>query len=41
MRGETDPDRRLYRLTGADALPFLQGRGAGEVRPLSRGAGLV
>ena len=41
MRGETDPDRRLYRLTGADALPFLQGLVSNDVLPLSRGDGIV
>ncbi|NTT85899.1 CAF17-like 4Fe-4S cluster assembly/insertion protein YgfZ [Tabrizicola fusiformis] len=41
MRGETDPDRRLYRLTGKDALTFLQGLVSNDVLPLAKGSGIV
>lgn len=41
MMGETDPARRLYRLTGADALPFLQGLVSNDVLPLGKGDGIV
>lgn len=33
--------RRLYRLTGNDALPFLQGLITNDVLPLAKGPGLV
>jgi tRNA-modifying protein YgfZ len=33
--------RRLYRLTGQDALPFLQGLVTNDVLPLGKGLGLV
>jgi folate-binding protein YgfZ len=39
--GEADPDRRLVALTGADALPFLQGLVTNDVLSLARGPGLV
>lgn len=41
MPGETAPDRRLYRLTGADALTFLQGLVSNDVLPLAKGDGIV
>ena len=41
MPGETAPDRRLCRLTGADALPFLQGLVSNDVLPLAKGDGIV
>lgn len=34
-------DRRLYHLTGADALPFLQGLVTNDVLPLAKGPGIV
>ena len=39
--GETAPDRRLYQVTGADALPFLQGLVSNDVLPLAKAPGLV
>ena len=41
MRGETDSDRRLYRLTGPDNLIFLQGLVSNDVLPLARADGIV
>ncbi len=41
MPGETDPDRRIVTLTGADALTFLQGLTTNDVLPLAKGPGLV
>ena len=41
MPGEAAPDRRLYRLTGADALTFLQGLVSNDVLPLAKGDGIV
>ncbi|MBL4927807.1 CAF17-like 4Fe-4S cluster assembly/insertion protein YgfZ [Fuscibacter oryzae] len=38
---ETAPDRRIYRLTGADALPFLQGLVSNDVMPLAKADGVV
>lgn len=38
---ETAPDRRVFQITGADALPFLQGLVSNDVLPLSKGAGIV
>lgn len=39
--GETAADRRVYQITGADALPFLQGMVSNDVLPLARGDGIV
>lgn len=39
--GETAPDRKVFALTGADALPFLQGLTSNDVLPLAKGPGLV
>lgn len=39
--GETAPDRRIYQITGADALPFLQGMVSNDVLPLAKAPGLV
>lgn len=39
--GETAPDRRVYQITGADALPFLQGLVSNDVLPLAKAPGLV
>ncbi len=39
--GQTAYIRRIVRLTGADALPFLQGLVSNDVLPLARGPGLV
>lgn len=39
--GETAPDRRLYQITGSDALPFLQGMLSNDVLPLGRADGIV
>ena len=41
MTGETALDRRVYQITGADALPFLQGMVSNDVLPLGRGSGVV
>ena len=41
MTGETAPDRRVYQITGADALPFLQGMVSNDVLGLGRGDGMV
>ncbi|MDP3959532.1 MAG: folate-binding protein [Pseudorhodobacter sp.] len=41
MQGEAATDRRLMTLTGADALPFLQGLVSNDVLPLARGPGMV
>jgi folate-binding Fe-S cluster repair protein YgfZ len=41
MLGETATDRRLIDVSGADALPFLQGLVSNDVRPLGKGPGLV
>ena len=39
--GETATDRRLWQITGADALTFLQGLVSNDVLPLAKGPGLV
>lgn len=39
--GETAPDRKVFALTGADALPFLQGLVTNDVLPLAKGPGIV
>ena len=39
--GETATDRRVFQITGADALPFLQGMVSNDVLPLGRGDGIV
>ena len=41
MTGETAPDRRIYAVTGSDALHFLQGMVSNDVLPLGRGEGIV
>lgn len=38
---EAAPDRRVYRLTGKDALPFLQGLVSNDVLPLAKADGVV
>ena len=38
---ETAPDRRLYQITGADALTFLQGMVSNDVLPLAKAPGIV
>jgi tRNA-modifying protein YgfZ len=40
MPGETASDRRVYTLTGADRLSFLQGLVSIDVLPLGRGDGI-
>jgi hypothetical protein len=39
--GETAIDRRVYEVTGKDALTFLQGMVSNDVLPLGRGDGMV
>ena len=39
--GETATDRRVFALTGADVLPFLQGLVTNDVLPLAKGPGIV
>lgn len=39
--GETAPDRRVYEVTGKDALIFLQGMVSNDVLPLGKGDGIV
>lgn len=39
--GETAPDRRIYQITGADALSFLQGMTSNDVLPLAKSPGIV
>ena len=39
--GETAADRKVFALTGADVLPFLQGLVTNDLVPLSKGPGLV
>lgn len=39
--GETATDRRVYEVTGKDALTFLQGMVSNDVLPLGRGDGMV
>ena len=41
MLGETAADRRVYAVTGADRLSFLQGMVSNDVLPLGRGDGMV
>ncbi len=41
MLGETAADRRIYTVTGADRLTFLQGMVSNDVLPLGRGDGMV
>jgi folate-binding protein YgfZ len=41
MTGETTPDRKVYQITGTDALPFLQGMVSNDVLQLGRGDGMV
>ncbi len=40
-QGEATSDRSLYALTGADALPFLQGMLTNDVLPLAKTPGIV
>lgn len=39
--GETASDRRIFQITGADALPFLQGLTSNDVLPLAKAPGIV
>lgn len=39
--GETAPDRKVFALTGADVLPFLQGLVSNDVLPLAKAPGIV
>jgi folate-binding protein YgfZ len=39
--GETASDRRILQITGADALPFLQGLTSNDVLPLAKAPGIV
>lgn len=39
--GETAGDRRVYEVTGKDALTFLQGMVSNDVLPLGKGDGIV
>lgn len=39
--GETATDRRIYQITGADALTFLQGLTSNDVLPLGKAPGIV
>ena len=41
LNGETAPDRRVYQVTGKDALTFLQGMVSNDVLPLGKGDGIV
>ncbi len=41
MTGETAPDRMVLRLSGKDAVGFLQGLVSNDVLPLERGTGIV
>lgn len=41
MTGETAPDRIVWRLTGKDAIGFLQGLVSNDMRPLEAGPGIV
>ncbi|WP_444665948.1 CAF17-like 4Fe-4S cluster assembly/insertion protein YgfZ [Cereibacter changlensis] len=41
MLGEAATDRRVYAVTGADALPFLQGMLSNDVLRLQKGPGIV
>ena len=39
--GETASDRRIFQITGADALPFLQGLTSNDVLPMAKAPGIV
>lgn len=39
--GETASDRRIFQISGADALPFLQGLTSNDVLPLAKAPGIV
>lgn len=39
--GETAADRRIFQITGADALPFLQGLTSNDILPLAKASGIV
>jgi hypothetical protein len=39
--GETASDRSIFDITGADALPFLQGLTSNDVQPLAKAPGIV
>lgn len=41
MPAETAPDRRIYQVTGKDALTFLQGMVSNDVLPLGKADGIV
>ena len=41
MTGEAATDRRVVAVTGAEALPFLQGLVSNDVLPLGKGPGIV
>jgi folate-binding protein YgfZ len=41
MTGETAPDRTVWRLSGTDAIAFLQGLVSNDLRPLEAGPGIV
>jgi folate-binding protein YgfZ len=41
MTGEAAPDRHVFRLTGKDAIPFLQGLVSNDLRPLRDAPGIV
>ena len=41
MTGETASDRRIYAVSGADALTFLQGMVSNDVLPLGKSQGIV
>ena len=41
MPAETAPDRRVYSITGKDALTFLQGMVSNDVLPLAKAHGIV
>ncbi len=41
MQGEQVPDRVLWAVTGADAVPFLQGLVSNDLLPLDKGPGIV
>jgi hypothetical protein len=41
MPGEMTSDRRVIEVSGADALPFLQGLLSNDILPLGKGPGLI
>lgn len=41
MIGEITTDRKVFTITGADALPFLQGLVSNDVLPLAKAPGIV